>query len=601
MLTKKALTGWPVLLIMVLMSILLVMTSCEKRDPIPPSQPEEEIEETKDVATLLIQSSPQFVQIDTLGVEGTSNIIVIAKSDDNVGIADVKVTLSTDLGFIQGTVRTDSTGAFVTPLNNAGSAGVATVKAWTMTPTDTLQSETSVEFTLPEVPDYENERLNITASPRIIFADENETTSKISVLLTNKNGEPIPERIIYFSTVNSETGDPIGSIPSTAETNESGRDTLTFQDSGDEGVAMIIGRAGTSLENSAKDTVFVTINPVPSDSIASIELTVDDPGIQVKGTGGDETAKYTAHLFDENNNAVPDGKQVTFTIVHAPDSLVYLNDPFMQTITATTSGGIATALLYSGENSGTVSVRATAGSVSATNTRVTIAAGPPRWINVFTESEGDQIGGGIWQIGVGAIVDDKYGNAVPHGTAVLFELLPPEHAAEIYPYAYTGNENAEGDSTEGIAFTHLNYGPDQIFTQVVVKACSDTVCGTRLVNLPFQNPEDGTIILIVIPTVINLGGGQANVQATATLLDGYGAPIAGGTIVFENEVAGQILSNPVVTDENGQAVTLVRFTQDDFPGDADQVTAILRARLLGYDLVSDDVSITVFSGATMFD
>ncbi|OQY27908.1 MAG: hypothetical protein B6244_09155 [Candidatus Cloacimonetes bacterium 4572_55] len=594
LLSRKNFIVWFLFFTLVFTAIL---TGCSKRDSAEQISTDPTVGAKVDLLSLT--AIPSSVTIDTVGTSGESDIVVLAKTSENVGVPNVEVILSTDLGYVQSLVRTDSTGSATVKINNAGSDGTATIKAYTVAESgDTLRAETTVEFNINQQ-DPTNEILRLQAEPTIIFSDNNETTSTIRVLLTDLNGEPIPDRTIYFSAVGQETGGAIGSIEQTVETNESGRDSLIFGDGGDEGVAMIIGRSNMSLENSAKDTLFITIEAVPSDSIASIELEVDDFDIQVKGTGGDETATYMAWLYDENNNLVPDGKQVTFEILYSPDSLVYFNSPYLQTVNSATAGGVATALIYSGRSSGTVRVRATAASIVAENSQVVIGAGPPAIISVFHDAEGEPIGGGMWQIGVSAVVDDQYGNSVAHGTAVFFELNPPEHPSVIYPFAYTGNGvdgvcSVEVDSTGGIAFTCLEYSALQMFSQVVIIASSDTVSGQLLATLPFQNPEDGSLLMIVIPTVIYCGGGQATAQVTAILLDGYGYPVSGGTIVFENAVAGQILSNPVVTDENGEAPTLIRFTQSDFPGEATQVTAIVRSKLQGYDLISDDVSITVF-------
>ncbi len=581
--------------------LTLTFIACSKRDPANPIDQTTETETTlPDVDKLILQAYPQHVQLDTVGTAGESEIIVITKKDDNRPVVNVEVLLSTDLGFINGQVYTDSiSGSASATLNNAGFDGIANVRAEVITKTDTLTEYVSVQFDVAEGPNPDNETLRLTANPEIIFADNNQSTSLITVKLTDNSGEPIPDRTIYFQAVDMNSGEAIGSIPQTAITDESGQDTLRFRDEGDEGVAKIIGRAGSSIESSARDSVFVTVNPVPSNQISNIELEVDDFDIQVRGTGEDETARYYANVYDENNNPVPDGVEVSFSIIGAmlADSLIYLNIPYLKTDTTLTSGGVATVLLYSGYMSGTAKVRASAGTISAENVQVVIAAGSPRWIDVSYDSEGEQIGGGLWQIGISASVDDQYGNAVSHGTAVHFQLHPPEHAAFIYPFAYTGNPahgTVETDSTEGVAFTYLAYGVDEMFTEVGISASSDTVLGTVLATLPFQDVENGVILLTVLPPIVYCGGGTATTTATATLLDGYGAPVAGGTIIFQNQVAGQILLNPVDTNEDGQAITVVQFTQDDFPGETEQVSASIQAQLAGYELFSDEISITVF-------
>lgn len=580
-------------LMTVVLLVLIALLGCEKRDPSSPS--DDAINPVDYVAKLMISASPSYVEIDTVGAAGTCDIYVVAKTAEDVVVRNVPIVLSTSLGFIQDVVYTDSTGSAITQLNNAGAQGKATVRARIIKDVNTVlqTAETEVEFKVTTEINPENEILRLSADPQIIYADDGETISKIAILLTNLDGEPIPDRDIIFSAVNSATNQAIGSIPQMALTNESGRDTVIFNDGGDVGEAMIIGRAGNQV-GAVKDTVLVEILSVPSDSVANVILNVDDFDIQVRGTGGDETARYTAWLYDENNNLVPDGREVTFRIMYAPDTLVYLNNPGQTEVMAITTGGKATALIYSGIKSGTIQVSASAGLVTALNTKVVVGSGPPAMINVFYQSEGDQIGGGIWQIGIGAIVDDTYGNAVAHGTAVHFWIDPPEHPSEIYPFSYTGIGNAEGDSTEGVAFTHLNYGPSEMFTPIVIWAASDTVQGSSLVTLPFQDIEEGAILLTVIPTVVVLNGGTGQAIVTATLVDGYGHPVPGGTIIFENQVAGQFLINPVETDTGGIAQTIIRFTQNDFPGEVEQVTAIVRARLGGYNLVSDDIDITVF-------
>jgi len=121
-----------------------------------------------------------------------------------------------------------------------------------------------------------------------------------------------------------------------------------------------------------------------------------------------QTSNVQATVKDIGGNLVADGMLVTF--------ITSLGTLGSNTVTRTTTSGVATAVLTSGTNAGTAVITATADSKYDTTT-VTIMPDPPYTVTLT----GDPMtipADGVSTSRLEATVTDQYGNAVTDGTAV---------------------------------------------------------------------------------------------------------------------------------------------------------------------------------------
>lgn len=162
--------------------------------------------------------------------------------------------------------------------------------------------------------------------------------------------------------------------------------------------------------------------PASSGTIASIEFNTLRPSIQVKGTGGIESAVLVATGYDSLGNKVGAGKRIIFRILNGPHGGENLENKGYGPDTAyTTESGQAVMTLNSGTISGTVELRAESGTIFSNVTRVAINAGPPKYLSLGA----DPLNIRGWHVinvtsNLLAAVVDTFGNPVENNTAVYF-------------------------------------------------------------------------------------------------------------------------------------------------------------------------------------
>jgi hypothetical protein len=295
---------------------------------------------------------------------------------------------------------------------------------------------------------------------------------------------------------------------------------------------------------SAIDSILVTFNPIGP---AYISLTADNSEIAIS-PGGDTTfTPIHARVKDASGNFVGNGIMVHFRIVNGfPGGGVNINNHGFEDSTVT-SGGIASVVLNAGTNPGPVQIRAWTYNdevppveIFSQQTLVTIVAGPPAHIDINFMSDPQDGGGDVWNLEVSALVEDSLGNEVPDGVSVSF-LVIPDTLAEIQGGAVTGNENWNGGTQPGVAFTTLSYHSDEIFEVVTVVAYTmvgeDTISGSQEKRLPID--VNGTLELTVSPIAWNYStmpppSDPAIMEMRAVLKDGHENHVDGGVILFQS-------------------------------------------------------------------
>ncbi|MEA2105071.1 MAG: Ig-like domain-containing protein, partial [Candidatus Cloacimonadota bacterium] len=138
---------------------------------------------------------------------------------------------------------------------------------------------------------------------------------------------------------------------------------------------------------------------------------------------------------------------------------------------------------------------------------------------------------------VAALLNDCYGNPVSNGTAVYFSLVADSPWVSIEGSATVGNENTNGDSLLGTAFTFLTYEGSHTNDTVVISVEVSDFTDTDEVILPIQFP---VIDMVPVPMHVEwLVGSDENpryVEIWVTVKDGQNNPISNQEIVFSSDL-----------------------------------------------------------------
>lgn len=310
--------------------------------------------------SLNLTASPGTMPAD----DGKSKSLITATvlNSTNNPMEGITVEFETTLGRIQRSMVTDSEGQVELYLISGPDAGTATVTARVGSLVNT------VDVTLVSETDYYD--IDMRAAPTAIFADGGNSTSEISATLTTSGGNPVEGAVLNFTTT-------VGKIDQTATTDSLGTATVTLRSTTDTGIATIRASFSTLVYGET------TVEMLPLDApVFTIELSSSAAQLQVRGTGGVETALLTAMAYDVVGNPSPDETEVTFTIIAAPGTDESLADAGFGPVVVKTFDGAASVTFRAGTSSGTVVIRASAGGIATDVVPITVAAGPPASINL---------------------------------------------------------------------------------------------------------------------------------------------------------------------------------------------------------------------------
>ena len=386
--------------------------------------------------------------------------------------------------------------------------------------------------------------------------------------------------------------------------------------------------AGSALIEAVADSATAsTVITVVSDEVYSIEFAFSQQvDIQVQGTGGQESFEFQVNLYDMNGNLIDYSTTVWFKFINGPDgtninNLIILPFPDPDSLSVESTNGHAIVSVSSGEVSGTVALKAytynTSGQeIFSIKTNIVVHAGPPNSVDISIggHDTGVEMGAGIWQIECAALLNDEYGNPVDYGTAVWFSLPDDPDWATIEAAAYVGNENANGDSLEGIAYTLLNYEGshtnDSLVIQVEVSGNEpgQVFINQEIVYLPIQYL---TIDIVAVPEHIDWDTYnnppdwrdhtvELSPKVYVTVKDGQNNPIHGQTVVFSSSLGIPVMESQLnmqpthpnfepdffsITDLDGEILKYYRFYKYECPpptiAGPGQTTATITAQILG--------------------
>lgn len=384
---------------------------------------------------------------------------------------------------------------------------------------------------------------NITASVDTIYADNGLTYSNISVTVKDGNNLPVEGQLVQFTS-------SLGHMTTNVPTNNIGLAQSVFWDEGVIGLATIRAIVRNySMDNPdsllSSDSAFVRVAIIgipPVSTVHSIQFTqTGQIDLNAINTGGCDSAILHVKLYDESGDLVIAPHNVWFKISSPspPEGANLNNQPAGDSVLVVSENGVAHITVYSGTASGFFGVRASC--ISGGNylfdvqPRIFIHAAPPSRIEVFAGgyNTGENMGGGLWRIVIGAIVYDVYNNPLDYGTSVWFYLPEETYNSQIGANAYVGNESVNGDSTAGVAYTTLTYSGYYTFESLKIRAVTGGVNGMEVfgegyIVLPLNQPQ---LELEIIPGNMIFHGNTNTVPPSATALlnawvfDGQGCSI----------------------------------------------------------------------------
>ena len=505
--------------------------------------------------------SLEFTQIPTeLYIDETTTIKVKAETEIGMVSDGTSIVLETNNGFFQtvddieigNIVSVETTNGVAQTEFNAGTfKGEATITA--------ALADFSVDHTITVHP----------GTPKFLylFIDEDSTevaaNSDVSVnieaLVEDKHHNPVESGVgVTFSTT-------LGNVIEYGATNDLGITSTSFSPGITAGTAQI-----DAVADSASATTFINV-----DNSNLIE-------IQVSGTGGVESAELSASLRDMSGNLVDLDQMVYYEIVAGPLG-TNINNSGNSDSTMSVNGH-AVVSINSGSESGIARVICTTYNelnepISA-ETSVIVNAGPPNSAEfaIGGHDTGTDMSGGVWKVEVAAIITDVFGNPVKAGTPVFFSLPDDPDFASIVAGAYVGNENADGDSLAGTAFTTLTYDGSYTNTEIntlVEVGGIETFPGSLV--LPIQFP---VIDLAPVPQHLDWHGAETAplyMEVRCTVKDGQNNPIDNQELVFYSTLGQPIEPTPPDTGDpytglthevdgvHGRLDKMVRFEYTECP------------------------------------
>jgi hypothetical protein len=475
-----------------------------------------------------------------------SRIFAVVKDADDEGIDTIKVRFSASIGTIQSPKYTNDAGVAETVFSDLGAVVTGSAYSRIIASVehpfygiirDTIQVQIRQnDFELPKTPAFINMSASFDVLPPEGMPDT--TTSRLSLFISDSNGFAVD----VGTEVTFETD--IGFVTPFALTGPEGHASAVFTMGDSSGIAKVYAYSGI-----AKDSVLIRVRPTEASYI--IIPPARPNYIVVRGGWGAESTTIYAEVRDARGELVDIDYEVTFQIGPAPAGS-NLNG-VGNTVTSETNYGIASATLNAGTEAGPVQVRVTTttlagNTISSTGIPVSVRADLPAQINADIDINAiEPVGGGFYELEAAALVWDQFTNPVEDSTQVYWSLIP-NNIGNIIGESFTNNENINGDSYHGMAWTKIYFNSGVVFDtiQIVARtwgANGDTVKAfvnedaDSLQILPFY---PGT--LTVTPSIgfhdfqpaANPNPAQVAVTLRAVLADYYSNPVNNARILFQS-------------------------------------------------------------------
>ncbi len=425
----------------------------------------------------------------------------------------------------------------------------------------------------------------MTATPNVIYSDGDEATyATVRVMVKDSDNYAVFGQPVLFRT-------DLGYLqPAEAITDSSGIAVSRFHDGNAFGYATIEAVVGDVIE--ARQ---VYIDGVPPQDVSSIGFDISDQVlISVQGTGGTESVELVASLYDNTGQLINQPQTVWFELLSAPEG-TNINNVGLSDST-TSIAGKASVNINSGTHSGIVTCRVYTYNlenveISAEKSNIVVASGIINTVefSIGGHSSGTDMGSGMWKVQISALLNDIEGNPVAPGTAVWFSLPDNPEWASVIPQAYVNNQNAMGDSLEGVAYSFLNYNGSYTNETINVRIESgigDIFEGELVLPIQFPVIDIAAIPLHIDWTQYNNPSDWRDHSAALspyveiTIMDGQNNLISNQEIIFTSTLGTPVLetqfnmspTNPSftpaysgMTDEYGHLIQYFRFYKYECP------------------------------------
>jgi len=391
----------------------------------------------------------------------------------------------------------------------------------------------------------------------VVYLDEGETSALIKSQLTNNDNLPVSNVLVSFSAI-------LGSITSSDLTDSAGIAEVTYSagdfDPGDSQETIWVDTVTASynhpgFENILTSSTSMTIEDISFGACADIVIPPSSPDhIVVQQGGGIESTQINAEIYDGDSNLGGDEIDVTFRLNPVLPGC-YLNEAGQTEVTITTQAGIASVSVNSGTEPGVVRIEVEVDcdqdgviDLSAASDQVIISSGAPYYIEPeYDPNSTTATGGGFYQTQCAAIVYDKWYNPVEDSTYVYWtiEPTPPDTSinALVEGVSFTGNENLDGSTYSGLAFSTILYSTDAIGDIGYVSATTYGANGDTITAR--INEDEGESLLFFVPGQLTLTAStyywdftlpdttaEVEVTITAMLIDYYGNTVSNAPIGF---------------------------------------------------------------------
>ena len=558
---------------------------------------------------VLIDSIPNIESLEFTQIPSDLNVgeiaLIKARAMNEIGVVPdgTIIVFETDMGNFQ-TLDGIEIGNIVTEQTSNGIATII-LNAGTQCGLATITAQVSSYIVTEEILIHPgNPRfLYLFPETNVVAANSGETVMIIAQV-EDPYHNPVESGVgVIFTT-------DLGTVTEYGNTDSMGTTLTIFSPGIQAGIAQI-----DAVADSASASTFITVT---SDEVHSIVF--DFPGIvsiQVQGTGGQESFELSVSLLDMSGNLVDENQMVYFELLNYPEGTningVGITDSTMST------NGHAVVSVNSGTESGIVRVRAyTYDSedelISAEKSNIIVHAGPPNSaeFTISGHDTGIDMSGGIWRIQVAAMISDCWGNPVAYGIAAYFSLPEdPPYAFIEAADTYVGNENMEGDSLAGTAYTFLDY--DGTYTNETIQIRVE-VGGIETYQSEMVLPIQFAVIdMVPVPQHLDwVIAGDTTPKETEiriTVHDGQNNPIDNQVVVFYTTLGTPLEPYPpdtgdpytgltgVVDDVHGRLDKVVQFQKYECPppgpGGAGSTTATVTAQILGTQ-VSNNTTIILF-------
>ncbi|MBN1756367.1 Ig-like domain-containing protein [bacterium] len=463
-------------------------------------------------AIIILTTDQNYVQIgNTLGLNALA-----LDATGHIVSDGMPINFSSVLGFTEPPIAFTFSGVATSILHPQTDAGWDTVIAYSGDVADTALVQIKAGLC---------QYIELSANPDTIAAD-GRSRSTITARCRDEYGNIVGVgRMVSFST-------SLGTITSTVSTDSLGIAQALLTSAPDIGTAQVraICESGSQIvevEFVATEAAFISVSANPSKIVAD----------------EDSFSTIRALVLNDRAEPVADGTIVIFHSYHATTGLPFGS---IDSLTSTT-GGIATSLLYAENITGDAVVVASVMGLSD-SVIVEFIPGPAARIDI--EAVPDTIpADGVTLAEISATLFDIHNNRLPEGKAVNFQTT-------------LGAVNRSFSRTDSTGTARVNLRSSTVSGEAIVTASSGGVENDVVV---FFSPLEVVTLFLTADSLSLVADGRASTVIRALALDSWSNPVSDNTPIIFSTSLGNIVPGVAYTEDGYAFTTLI---SGDSPGTA---------------------------------